>query len=209
MPEMNTDGDDQAPQDTDAVASVLAPVSQPRRRLRISRGSTALLLVIGLVALGASGYYLSWATNETASENQRLSEASDRFAEQQEKLAAQQRVADRAAAVVAAEAQRVTAEEQMMAREGYEPAGDGLYYRWAELSEFNCGYWDCAYLYVLTRSESCPRSVYVEANIMSGSTAIGMTNATVGGLGPYSSASLLLEDYVGGDSFQLTEINCY
>jgi hypothetical protein len=209
MPEMNTDGDDQAPQDTDTVASVLAPVNQPRRRLRISRGSTTMLLVIGLVALGASGYYLSWATNETASENQRLTEASDRFAEQQEELAAQQRIADRAAAVVAAEAKRVTAEEQMMAREGYEPAGNGLYYRWAELSEFTCGYWDCLYLYVLTGSASCPNSVYVEANIMSGSTAIGMTNDTVGGLGPYSSASLLLEDYVGGDSFQLTEINCY
>lgn len=120
----------------------------------------------------------------------------------------QQRIEDIAEAAAAAELARKKSEEQAMAGAGFKPAGNGLYYRWAKRSEFTCGYWDCAVIGVVTASETCS-GVYVEANITRGGAAIGMTNDTVGALGPWDTAVLTLEDYVGGDGFELTKINCW
>lgn len=107
-----------------------------------------------------------------------------------------------------AEKDKLALEASVLAESGYESAGNGLYWRWANQDEFTCGSWDCAAVYVTTGSESCS-GVYVEANVMSGSMVAGMTNATTGALAPWTAAGLMLENYVGGDSFQITKVNCW
>lgn len=159
--------------------------------------STLALLFVSLGALIASFPAVDFA------EAQKMQAQSE--LDKQDAREAAVRAAKRAAD---AEKTRIANEVNRFAAIGLQPAGNGLYYRWATSDEFSCGYWACAAVYVATGGKGCS-SVYLEANITSGGMAIGIANATVGALGPNSSAGMMLDDYVGGDGFSITKINCW
>jgi hypothetical protein len=191
---------------TTSEAQTNSSLPSPSRRKRRTVGPRtfwSLLAVTALIAL-ASGValYFSYPAYDTRA-------AELVVAEQKLDAHVEQKAKDLAARnLIASEKKKAEDEANVFASIGYESAGNGLYYRWANPDEFTCGNWACAAVFVTTGSAACS-GVYVEANIMSGNMVIGFTNDTVGALGPSSVAGLMLEDYVGGDSFKITQVNCW
>lgn len=190
---------------------------RPKASRRTFSGRTTLFLaVLGFVSLVGGAGFLAWSVDFRDTGSALVDALSEELDEREAEAAEELVRRENERVQLEYEKKREEArqalldqERDAMAADGFEPAGEGLYYRWARDNEFNCGYWDCAVIYVVTLDKECPQSVYVEANVMSGATAVGLTNDSVGGLARYSSAAFTLEDFVGGDSFQLTAISCY
>lgn len=84
-----------------------------------------------------------------------------------------------------------------------------LYGKFAEKGTYSCGHYGCSN-YLVASIYGCPTALYVEANVESNGTVVGTTNELLGGLQPNQIASVMLEDYRDvGDSFRISEVNCY
>lgn len=92
---------------------------------------------------------------------------------------------------------------------GYETAESGnLYVKFADSSEYSCGNYDCIGIYI-HNIKPCSGMLYVEANIMSGGAAVGMTNKTFGAVPANNDSSAVLEDYTdAGDGFRISKVTC-
>lgn len=183
------------------------------KRVPLKAGIPALLLLTSIAGVSVFSYVDS--ENRLQDIDERLKVAEDALIQleaeeaesaRQERLADAQR--DREArereAEVAAQARR----DDAMASIGFDPVADGVYFKWLEDSEFQCGYWDCIGFAIGVSGTSCS-SIYVEANIYAGETVVDWTNARVGSLSDGTFATGIFEDVRGaGDSFGLTEVNC-
>lgn len=100
--------------------------------------------------------------------------------------------------------------DETMKSQGYEPAVSGnVYIKFAGQDDYTCGYYDCIGVHVWVE-DGCPSMLYVEANIMSGDTVVGMTNNSPGAVAPESPVAFVLEDVRGqGDSFRISKVTCY
>ncbi|MCB2412606.1 hypothetical protein LGT39_07055 [Demequina sp. TTPB684] len=195
--------------------------SMPAKRWSAARAS----MVIGsavLLALGA-GAFAAWAFVYSGDSEASYASAKEGLAQAQEARDGAQagyddRVkAEREAADARAREERkreVEREAQAwqdsyFADEGFENVGNNVYFRWLESSEYSCGNWDCAGFSVVA-ADGCPSGIYLEAAIMSGSTQVGWTNDSFAGLAPGGTAAGVFEMVTAsGDSFSLTEANCY
>jgi hypothetical protein len=84
-----------------------------------------------------------------------------------------------------------------------------LYYRYLEYEEFSCDRYDCVGVAVYSY-EGCPGGVYIEAAIESSGIVVGRTNEVIGALLPEQVGATILEDYQDmGDSFRISDVNCY
>lgn len=92
---------------------------------------------------------------------------------------------------------------------GYQVAEPGnLYVKFADSNEYTCGMYDCIGVNV-HNARACPQMLYVEANIMSGQTVVGMTNKSFGAVAAFTDSAGVLEDYTGaGDGFRLSKVTC-
>ncbi|QCR20273.1 hypothetical protein [Agrococcus sp. SGAir0287] len=187
-------------------------------RRGLSMRTYAFVLVAVLLLASGVGAF-AYAANATLAAAQgaltdaetRLDTALEEHADRVEQEH-QQEAAAAAAAAAADQAARELEEEQALAAElGLTPAGTpGLYVQWAPTTDYTCGYWDCAALYIVSLDATCPSMVYVEANIVSGSTVVGFTNATLGSLRPGGTGAVMLENFTGfAGEFDLTEVNCW
>ncbi|WP_144720138.1 hypothetical protein [Agrococcus jejuensis] len=173
-----------------------------------------VLAVVVVVAAGGAGAFAYLSHLHLASTHVAFADAEDRLEiardDHADRVAQEQAAASAAAAAEdAAEAQAL--EESVAADLGLTPAGPpGLYLQWAPTTDFTCGYWDCAAFVLVSFDATCSSMVYVEANIVSGSTVVGFTNATLGSLRPGETGVVMLENFSGltGD-FQLTQVNCW
>jgi hypothetical protein len=187
----------------------MTDISEPRvtPRWPLRRALVAIALAL-LVAVGGLTFW-GWSYNYAVSAATALTDAKTAAAETQKE-------ADKAAAAIARTAARAEAERSAQESEdafykgwGYESAGDGLYMRWVDTSDFTCGYWSCAYVEVMA-VDGCPSNMYVEAAITNGGADIGFANHMAAGVERGGTVMALLEDHSGtGDGFRVTKVNCY
>ena len=171
-----------------------------------------IILLAASVLISAGGLGTWWFAQQ---------ELSAAAADHAEALAgAQERAADLrardAAASAAAAAQQQAESDRMfqeaqdaaLAEQGFSPAGDGdLYYRFAEPSEYTCGYVDCTYIFVVS-VDGCASGVYAEANLLQGNLVVGMTNDISGSLASFQPAAMSFDAYQGADAFEVTDVHC-
>lgn len=93
---------------------------------------------------------------------------------------------------------------------GYQVVESGnIYAKFADRSTFTCGTYNCVAVEVHV-AHGCPSMLYIEANVLSGETVVGMANASPGAVAPFSDVSVLLEDHRNaGDGFRLAQITCH
>jgi len=120
--------------------------------------------------------------------------------------------AERATAAIeeaAAAAAAQKSDDAFWASQGYNTAGNGIYFKAAAAKDVTCGYFNCAYEDIYT-TNACPSGIYVAASIMNNGVSVGSANGITGGLTSSGSASLLLQDTVGqtGDEFHITDMHC-
>ncbi|WP_343924237.1 hypothetical protein [Rhodoglobus aureus] len=123
---------------------------------------------------------------------------------------------ERAEAEAKAEAARIEAEAAELAKRdakfaeaGLTPAGNDVYYMFADQSNYTCGYWDCAYVVLLAMS-GCPNSLYVEAAVTRNGVDIGLANHLAAAVPVEGQVNAHLEDFSGsGDGFRITKVNCF
>ncbi|WP_166871494.1 hypothetical protein [Salinibacterium sp. ZJ450] len=162
--------------------------------------SAALFLAGG----GLLAYGYGFASNATAAYQTKAAEVEA----EQEAFDRAQRAQESAERAVAADTRQREEDDARWAALGYSPAGEGIYYQFADPADFSCGRWDCVYVSVITTS-NCPGGVYVEAAVMRNGVAIGMANHLAAGAAPFTTIAALLEDFSdAGDSFELSKINC-
>lgn len=195
--------------------------STPPKRWSIARASVVIVSSATLV-LGAGGF-AAWsyvqADNAEASYDaakKRLKVAQDERdlaqADHDERVAAEREAADVKAREererkAALEAQ--ASQDSFYASIGYENVGNNVYFHWLDPSEYSCGNWDCGGFAVIA-VDGCPSGLYLEAGIMSGGTQVGWTNNAFAGLAPGGTAAGVFEMIsASGDSFSLTDVNCY
>lgn len=70
-----------------------------------------------------------------------------------------------------------------------------------------CGYYPCIDYVILSRS-ACHSGFYVRANITSGGVPIGWTNEITASVQANNPIIVRLQDHIGGDQVQITEISC-
>lgn len=198
--------------------------STPSKRWPIARASTLIVSTI-LLALGAGGF-AGWAFVYSGDSEASYVAAQASLAQAQEARDAAQAAYDervkveraaadaRAAAaskLAAAEREREAQalQDKVYADAGYRNAGNNVYFRWLNSGEYSCGNWDCGGFAVIA-ANGCPSGLYLEAAIMSGSTQVGWTNKAFAGLAPGGTATGVFEMVTAsGDSFSITEVNCY
>lgn len=177
------------------------------------------LLAVGVLLASAGAGFAAWSYDYAASVKDALTSASvsvdlanvrveQAKKERDERLERQRKETEaRQAAEALAQAQAV--QDAMYASLGFEPVGQGVYFRWASSDEYWCGYWDCIGFQVIA-ADGCPSSLYLEAAILSGGMQVGWTNTRFSGLAPGGSAGGLFEMVgVSGDTFSLTDVSCY
>ena len=188
------------------------PIKTSRRRRRMPVKAFGFTLAAALILLLGSGGYLAWSYQnhaEIVDHATVVKAVFDAEVEADAVIAAQAKAVAAAAAAAARVAKAAADEAATMALAGYSPAGDGMYYRFAEDSEFSCGYYDCTAVVVSTASTTCS-GVYLEANLIRNDVVVGFVNDTAGSLGKYSVAVMTLEDYQDtGGAFRITKVNCY
>jgi hypothetical protein len=186
--------------------SEFSPKAFLTKRLRLR--TFILITAAGVLLAGGSASYFLFNYNVAQAAWVEQAELNDEVIEKiAEDIAAAADAAERAADQAAADAE--AALDASYLEQGYYSWGDGLYYRWADPSEFTCDYFSCLHVYVTTSYLSCS-SVYVEASILSGSVNVGYTNDSTGYLGAGQTAELTLTDTSdGGNVFSITEINCW
>ena len=188
------------------------PIKTKRQRRRMPGKAFGFALAPALILLLGSGGYLAWSYQnhaEIVDHATVVKAVFDAEVEADAVIAAQAKAVAAAAAAAARVAKAAADEAATMALAGYSPAGDGMYYRFAEDSEFSCGYYDCTAVVVSTASTTCS-GVYLEANLIRNDVVVGFVNDTAGSLGKYSVAVMMLEDYQDtGGAFRITKVNCY
>jgi hypothetical protein len=189
------------------------PNNGPARwSLRLSALGLAFALLFAL----AGTSFLFWSQNFSAAANSDLEIAVDAFnAAQKLKRAeavAKKREAEEAeaeSARIAAEAALVADRDARFATAGLTPAGNDVYYMFADPSKYTCGYSDCAYVLLLAMS-GCPNSLYVEAAVTRNGVDIGLANHLAAAVPVEGQVNALLEDFSGsGDGFRITKVDCY
>jgi len=160
-----------------------------------------------IVVLAAAGITYIWSANKVVDATAVLAAAEESLEEKQ----AAERVAANQAATREREREAQEQQDSYWASVGYSKATDGLYYRFRSEGEYSCGTWNCAVVDLSTAANGgCPSGAYVEAALMVGGTAIGMTNGVAAAMANNSSASVLLQDAYGtAESFEIRKINCY
>ncbi|WP_146071797.1 hypothetical protein [Cryobacterium sp. Y50] len=189
-----------------------AHVKTKRWQRRVSGTTFGLALSGALVLLMGSGGYLAWSYQDFSQVVDRATATKavfDAEVEADAVIAERKRVAKIARDGAAMIAKAAEVEAAKMALDGYSPAGDHVYYRFANDEEFTCGYYDCAAVVITTTWTTCS-GVYLEANLVRNEVVIGLANDSAGYLGENSTAVLTLEDYQDtGGAFQITTVNCH
>lgn len=190
----------------------------PRRR------AVVVLLASLALAVSAFGFAMwSWVVVGAAEEAHRAAEVERAQVEADRDAASLRRDARNDAARKAREAEaEAAAEEQRREQErahqefldhywadkGFDNIGQGLYFRWLDSSEYECGYYDCAG-FAIVAEDGCPGGVYLEAAIMSGGVQVGWTNTSFTAVPPKGSATGAFEMVTAsGDSFNLSGASC-
>lgn len=93
--------------------------------------------------------------------------------------------------------------------DGWQVAESGeLYVKAAAPGTFTCGSYDCLW-YSVHSISGCSQGAYVKADILSGGTAVGWTNAITASIAPGETVSVQVEDHQGvADQFRLAEVSC-
>lgn len=106
---------------------------------------------------------------------------------------------------------RTDSEIRQMADQGWESAGNQLYFHYLDHSQFSCGSWKCTYLDVVSMATNgCPAGIYLAASIDRGNVSIGSTNEFTAGVPKGKVARVKLEDTSNrGEGFQLTTMTCH
>lgn len=195
---------------------------RPRRKaLRwvvLGAGIAILAVSVALVAVTSSTQAAeaeaqasasSKAASSRSAEATRLADLAK--AKEIEALAASQFAADVARAQESAAKVRADNEIKQMTTQGWESAGDQLYFYYLDHSQFTCGSWKCTYLDVVSMAANgCPGGIYIAASIDRGNVSIGSTNEFTAGLPKGKVARVKLQDTSNrGEGFQLTEMNCH
>lgn len=186
--------------------TVLEMAIKPRRPMTL-RAALSLLIAGALIATAGTGFWL-WSGAQLAG----AQTANDAARTAYSKRAAAQMAADIAKGAADSDAafaaESLALIDGVWAKDGFLPAGEGLYYKFADQGEGSCGYFDCAFVFVAT-TDACNAGVYVAASLMAGQTSVGYTNDISGGLAAGGHATMTLQDAEGAaDSFRITDVHC-
>ena len=183
------------------------PIRQRKAPVRWGLGRLAVFLILGLLITGG-GVATMFASNDFSAD------AAAQFEAKKTAVAAEQARVDAVKAAkeaiqkaAAEEAAQKVVDDRIWAADGFLPAGDHVYYRFADTNEYRCGYWDCTAIYVAS-TKGCASGFYVEAAITNGSIDVGMTNKITAASPANNIVAVLLEDHLGGSGFRLAKINC-
>lgn len=183
-------------------------------------------LAVAVIALGGAGLFIA---NQTAKAEQQAAAAAAASAQASAVAAAEasaKQKADDAAQLARAQASsdaqkakraeemdqaRADSELKQMQAQGWTSAGNQMYFKYLDHSEFTCGHWKCTYLDVVSMAPNgCPGGIYLAVSIDRGGGSIGSTNELTAGLPKGKTALVKLEDTSNqGDGFQITTMNCH